>query len=148
MGIAYVRNYILDLNDGMFGVLDDDITAFGFSNNGKCIKENGILLSFIENCEKNSGFAGYTMLYQQFAWCKKQEKKYTLSASPEVASVFNKKLIGNARYREDVYPEDRDFTIQLLMQGGKTIQFIHYWFSCPKCQSNKGGLYGYSLRFT
>jgi hypothetical protein len=137
-GLAYSRNYILSLNKGLFGMFDDDVKDFGIVENKRCKTAPEKLIEFIGLCEKYKGFAAYCPAYQQYAWSA--NKSYSVNVSTEVVSVIDAALIGNARYDGEIFPDDRDFFLQLVVQGRKTICFNRYWFACPHVGTNKGGL--------
>jgi hypothetical protein len=138
-GLAYSRNYILSLNKGLFGMFDDDVKDFGIVENKRCKSVPEKLIDFIGLCEKHRGFATYCPNYQQYAWSA--SKSYSVNIASEVMSIIDASHIGNARYDGDVFPDDRDFFLQLIMQGRKTVCFEKYWFSCPHVGTNKGGLH-------
>ncbi|MDR1112784.1 MAG: hypothetical protein LBL18_03365 [Bacteroidales bacterium] len=138
-GLAYSRNHILSLNRGLFGMFDDDVRDFGIVENKRCKSVPEKLIDFIGLCEKHKGFATYCPNYRQYA-CSAR-KSYSVNIQSEVISVIDASLTGNARYDGDVFPDDRDFFLQLIVHGRKTVCFGKYWFSCPHVGKSNGGLH-------
>lgn len=143
-GIAYVRNWILQHHDsGWYWMLDDDITAFFKTTNGKNTK-----VSAREALEGAGGFfiedasIGQAALeYQQFAWSATRAVKH--NGYCDVAVCINKDRVKMLRYRPEVnLKEDRDFTLQVLSSGMRTARVCRYSFAAPKNGSNAGGLSG------
>ncbi|MDR2652871.1 MAG: hypothetical protein LBC68_11275 [Prevotellaceae bacterium] len=144
--IAYVRNLILDdaikSNVDWLIMIDDDIRSFGTTKNQRCVKTNASIINdFIKGLEKlPRNIIVATIRYRQNAWS--ETKDYNIDALCEVFVAINvKNLPTNIRYNADIFPDDRDFLLQVLISGKHSICFNRYWFACPKIGSNKGGFY-------
>lgn len=142
-GIVYVRNWIKQYaGSGAFDwywMLDDDITSFYAVVNGKNIKTtiDNALDGAEKIIRKHSGVGQAALEYQQFAWSS--NKAYKFNGYCDVC-VLNKTGV-NCSYRADVpLKEDRDYTLQVLSSGYRTIRICSFAFSCPKNGSNAGGL--------
>lgn len=146
MGIAYSRNNILS-HAKQSGIdwlimIDDDISAFGVVEKKRCVTTGAeIINEFISRLEKlPSGVVLGTINYTQYAWCA--NKEFDIDSIAEVFVAINVKNIpNNISYDQNVFPDDRDFLLQVLVSGRKSIRFNRLWFSCPHIGSNKGGLY-------
>jgi hypothetical protein len=144
-GLAYVRNFILDLarseNLGWFWMMDDDIDRFFRVRDGRC--HQALACEIIAESQRIFGerdeVAQAAMEYQQFAWSS--SKSFIINSYCDVSVCIHSRRIGRLRYREKIeLKEDRDFTLQLLSAGWGTIRTSHCAFSCPKNGSNAGGL--------
>lgn len=146
-GIAYVRQFILD-HCREFGIewywmLDDDISAFYGTHQKKLqpISAQEALKNaqaFILS-QQNIGQAA--LEYAQFAWS--QEKSVKLYGYCDVAVAINTGLTKFVNYRPEMnLKEDRDFTLQILASGARTMRCSMLSFRTPKNGANKGGLQG------
>jgi hypothetical protein len=146
-GIAYVRNYILNLTRGFghkwFWMLDDDIKGFFLTRDGKTVKSDPkeVLLEAQRVFTNIGKYLGQGALeYQQFAWSAK--KDHVLNSYCDVAVCINVENTQWVGYRPEMeLKEDRDFTLQILKAGFLTARASKCSFSAPKNGSNKGGLY-------
>lgn len=143
-GITYVRNYIKKyasetVSDKYFWMIDDDVKFHQVIN--KRIKPIDNLNFLYEIPGKINGkYAQIGFEYQQFAWS--QEKLYTENSYCDVAVCINLELTKDIWYDEDVQlKEDRDFTMQCIQSGNKTIRYNNFCVSCPSNGSNSGGLH-------
>lgn len=140
-GVTYVRNFMLnwarERTDWVW-FCDDDVNGFGISKSGKTIKQGAKILAHIEERAKCLHFEIVGMNYVQHAWHEK--KPYSINKKfVEVCALFNLKRI-TWKY-EDNTKEDRDFTMQTIMNGNGVLRFNHIWFSCPDVGTNVGGLH-------
>lgn len=140
-GIAYVRNYILGLNQDWFWMLDDDIKGF-YQRENKKMKAipASIALSAADSLIRSvNGAAQGALEYQQFAWST--TKDYALNSYCDVCVLIHGGKAKDFQYRAELaLKEDRDFTLQLLSAGLKTARVQSYGFSAPANGSNAGGL--------
>jgi glycosyltransferase involved in cell wall biosynthesis len=144
-GIAYVRNFVLnlcrELNHKWFWMLDDDITGFNRSEGGRNHKTDpAIVLAEAQKIFQSLGQVGQGALeYQQFSWSAKKEHAIGYC---DVAVAINVERTKNLNYRPEMnLKEDRDFTLQVLASGMLTVRSSKLSFAAPKNGSNKGGLY-------
>lgn len=136
--INYAREKRLD----WFWMVDDDITSFYKSEAGKNISISPFdAFTRSEKLFKNRGdVAQSAMEYQQYSWS--QKKPITLNSYCDVCVCINVERTRGIKYRKQVtLKEDRDFTLQCLSLGYKTLRTNYIAFSCPKNGSNQGGLY-------
>jgi hypothetical protein len=143
LGITYVRNYIKkyamdNVAQKYFWMMDDDVKFHEVNNKKVKPAKNLDFLDTIPN-KLNGNYAQIGFEYQQFAWS--QEKVFTENSYCDVAVAINLELTKNIWYDEDVQlKEDRDFTMQCLQSGSKTIRYNNICVSCPTNGSNDGGL--------
>jgi len=143
-GLAYVRNFMLQyaikekLN--LYWNLDDDVTLYKVEN-GKLLKENHNILYEAEKLFKDDEtIAQASLEYCQFAWCSSNQLDYNRYCDCVVA--IKPYLCKDLFFDEKaVLKLDRDFTIQVISSGLKTLKINKYAFKCPKNGSNKGGLF-------
>jgi hypothetical protein len=145
-GLAYSRQYVLDLmikgNTDWFWMLDDDLTGFYLKDSsGKLQKVSiDVALTEAEKYFSNSGdIAQAGLEYQQFAWS--QNKSYALNSYCDCCVAIHTQRVKSVKFRDEVNLKlDRDFTLQVLSLGYKTLRTFNVAFSCPKNGSNAGGL--------
>lgn len=140
-GISFVRNHIKqmasDSGHARFWMIDDDISAFGFVKNGKCItREPGEILEMAEERLKNCHLG--SLGYRQFAWAS--EGKLAVGRFCTVAVLVDCAFCRPLTYRNISCKEDIDFSMQVIAAGGVTASALDLWFSCPTIGSNAGGL--------
>jgi len=142
MGITYVRNFIKkhaseNVPQTFFWMMDDDVKFHQVVNKKVKNVDNFIFLDKLTSI--NTKYAQIAFEYQQFAWS--QEKQFSENSYCDVAVAINLELTKNIWYDEDVQlKEDRDFTIQCIKNGYKTIRYNDFCVSCPANGSNEGGL--------
>jgi hypothetical protein len=140
-GIAYVRNHILSLNLSWFWMLDDDIKGFYRREKGRMVRIGAdIALAEAEQLICSVEWAGQGAIeYQQVAWSTK--KDYALNSYCDVCVLLHAERVKGLSYRGELaLKEDRDFTLQILSAGLKTVRVQSYGFAAPKNGSNAGGL--------
>lgn len=143
-GITYVRNFILNTARkkkwSWFWMLDDDISGAFRVENKRCIKTPlPAVLRDAEQLITNEPGVGLGALeYQQYAWSATSPKKFNSYCDVAVLiSVEQTKFIS---YRDDC-KEDRDFVLQALSTGLKSMRTSWLAVSVPKNGSNAGGLH-------
>ena len=154
-GIAFVRNFILNLSDEPFWMLDDDISEFGMHHISNKLKKpvyEKLAADYtFEKVNKLVKAAGYrfgqqALEYKMFSYMALEGKKpsfFHTNGYCDVAVWIDPARAKNAqvRYRGEVnLKEDRDFTIQLLASGIETLRHQIHCFTAPKNGSNAGGL--------
>jgi len=141
-GIAYVRSWIKqNAGKGWYWMLDDDITSFYKTANGKSIRVDAAtaLLGSQKYFMGDESVAQASLEYQQFAWSSKKPVKY--NGYCDVAVCIHAGRTRFCGYREEVaLKEDRDFTLQVLSCGYRTARVCAFSFAAPKNGSNAGGL--------
>lgn len=141
-GISFSRNYILNYSrQNKFDyivMIDDDVNSFYKKNEeGKLEKNNE---SFLEALERFIEYRGYCGLeYQQFAWC--QDSKYTYNRSVEVCMMIYVPYIPDDVQFDPKSKEDKDFAIQMIMKGKKTMKMNDIALAVPSVGTNEGGLH-------
>lgn len=145
-GIAYVRNAILerarDTGLEWYWMFDDDIAGFYVARDGKTIKTSAtqVLMQAQALIERQPDVAQAALEYQQFAWSQTNPMKF--NSYCDVAVAINSQKLQTISYRGHLnLKEDRDFTLQVLSMGFRTMRCSTLAFSAPKNGSNKGGLY-------
>lgn len=146
-GITYVRNHILkharEQNEApWFWVLDDDIQKFHRVENSKSIPApaNEVLAAAEELFQSDLQVAIGALEYQQFAWSSKRDRTY--NSYCDVAVCINLELTKHQHYFAPVeLKEDRDFVLQALSAGMRSMRAGYLAFSAPKNGSNQGGLF-------
>lgn len=145
-GIGFARRAVLEhaRANGLawYWMLDDDITAFYQVVRGRNVKVSpstalvGAQLLFTDV----AGVAQAALEYQQFAWSAR--RAVVLNGYCDVAVCINVERTAMITYRSEVdMKEDRDFTLQALATGFRTLRVCTYAFAAPKNGSNTGGLY-------
>lgn len=142
-GLAYVRQWILDHaaeHTDWYWMLDDDITALYVAGHGKTIKTTigtGLLLAE-RSLEELEPWGQAGLEYQQYAWSK--TNGYTVNGYCDVAVAI--KTDTPAVFRPEAgLKVDRDFTLQVLASGRRTIRLSSVAFAAPTIGSNQGGLF-------
>lgn len=146
-GLSNTRNTILELGrqagHKWIWMLDDDIKHFvtyaqGSSSNVSWETISGNLDPYLESRPEIGQAA---IEYSQLAWNQVGDKKCEYGYC-DVAVAINIEATRDLSYRPYVVlKEDRDFTLQILRKGFKTVRFVKYAFIAPKNGSNRGGLY-------
>ncbi len=143
-GISYARQYILEYSRYQkwpwFWMMDDDIGQTYQVVGGRCLK-----ISMRQALEQAEGVittrpdvALGSLEYQQYAWSAKKPVKY--NSYCDVAVLINTERTKFISYR-DGCKEDRDFVLQALAIGYRSMRTCWVAFSAPKNGSNKGGLH-------
>lgn len=140
-GIAYSRNYILDYsrrnNFDYVVMIDDDVNGFYIKDSsGKLVKDNKGFLTALNKFLSYKGYCG--LEYHQFAWC--QDCEFTYNRSVEVClMIYVPDIPENIRFDSES-KEDKDFAIQIIKSGRRTMKMNNISFSVPKIGTNTGGL--------
>lgn len=144
-GIAYVRNQCLEFGRNSdvswFWMLDDDIQgAYETVLKRLSPRPLDVALLGAQRIIEGVPLVGQAALeYAQFAWS--QTKPFTLNGYCDVAVAINVKATRSLSYRAEFnLKEDRDFTLQILKSGWKTLRTSQISFKAPKNGSNAGGL--------
>lgn len=145
-GLVYSRQYILTNArlKGLqwFWMLDDDITAFWMSDGTKNhpITTKQALMTAERTIKSVPGTGIGALEYQQYSWSAKKE--VTKNSYCEVCVLINAHATtGISNYdKEREMKEDRDFVLQIITNGLKSVRTNKISFSTPKNASNKGGL--------
>lgn len=145
-GLPYARNFILNYCRSSkipwFWMLDDDISNFYELVNSKNVKIGASrALEIAETFFKaNTSIGQVGLEYQQFSWS--QKKDFHINSYCDVCVCINTAAARGLKFRESVLLKlDRDFTLQILANGYKTLKVSKVSFACPKNGSNVGGLY-------
>lgn len=144
-GIGFVRQFILEKareeDLSFYWMLDDDITSMFEVRDRRCIKTEFTKVlqlaqaQFMARADVGQG----ALEYQQFAWSATFPFKF--NSYCDVAVFINVGLTRKINYRSEMdLKEDRDFTIQLLHSGLRTMRTCWLAFGAPKNGSNTGGL--------
>lgn len=143
MGIAYVRNYILQYakkNEHRYIIMsDDDITDFGVSIDKKCYTKDASIWNYVLEKAKKLPYAMYGINYRQHAWEK--DGLYRINTRMiEVCVLLDISKI-TWGYR-DVYnlKEDRDFVLQSIKYSDGCIKFTKLFYNAPALGKSVGGL--------
>ena len=146
-GISYVRQAMLDnarkTKTDWFWMIDDDITQTFFVDPvqkkcTKCTFQKAMSRAEEKICVSSAAMGG--LEYQQFAWS--QQKPFVINSYCEVFVLINVERTRKVNYRMGCEgKEDRDFVLQLLSIGHKSMRTSWVAFSAPKNGSNKGGLH-------
>lgn len=143
-GISYVRNWIKSFakNAGLasYWQLDDDISALSYREGSKLIKDTieRVLTVAQQELEKEGAALG-GLEYGQFAWCA--TKDFAVNSFCDVAVWVDVQKTSGIEYRPYFEgKEDRDFAMQVIKAGYKTMRFTLGAFNAPKNGSNAGGL--------
>lgn len=143
-GLPFVRNFMLQYaynNDLIwYWNLDDDVKLFEVED-GKCKHAYIDILQKAEQYFINDLSIGQVGLeYQQFAWSSKNE--YSYNSYCDCVVCINVDLCHKLVFDENsVLKLDRDFTMQVIKSGYRTMKISKYAFGSPKNGSNVGGLY-------
>ncbi len=143
-GISYVRQFILDharrMKWSWFWMMDDDIGQTYQVIAGRCLKLS--MKNTLEQAEeyitRRPDVAMGSLEYQQYAWAAKKPVKY--NSYCDVAVLINVERTKFISYRPDC-KEDRDFVLQALAIGYRSMRTSWLAFSAPKNGSNPGGLH-------
>jgi hypothetical protein len=143
-GISFVRQFILDYARAQdwpwFWMMDDDIGQTYQVVGGRCLKLS--MKQTLEQAEDvittRPDVAMGSLEYQQYAWSAKKPVKY--NSYCDVAVLINVERTKFISYRPDC-KEDRDFVLQALAIGFRSMRTCWLAFSAPKNGSNKGGLH-------
>lgn len=146
-GIAYVRQHILNFerarNNAWYWMFDDDIAGFSRTNALKRLEKASaaeVLAEAEALITAQPGVGQAALEYAQYAWSNTKPVK--LVGYCDVAVAINTHLTRTCRYRPEMaLKEDRDFTLQVLANGAKTMRTAMLSFKAPKNGSNKGGLH-------
>lgn len=85
-----------------------------------------------------NGVAG-TLSYYQYAWAA--EKSTTLNTTCEVVTAVNAAKAKWFSYRQEVaMKEDRDFAMQIVSSGNRTVRASRCWFQTEALGAKAGGL--------
>lgn len=149
-GLMYSRQAALEhaRESGVvwFWLLDDDIEGFYQRIGGKVKRVSGrqVLSSVVRSLVGSNAIGQAALEYSQYIHSAK--KPVTWNSYCDVCVLINAKNTGrkkiNFRVNEQLNLKgDRDFTMQCLARGLKTVRFTRYGFRCPKNGTNKGGLF-------
>lgn len=138
-GLAYVRNFILDLNEGAFWMLDDDFRGFYVRLEQRMHHiAADVALRGTQRKLRKLGVAVGAMEYQQFAWSSTHE--YVLNTHCDCCTYIDATQITFERFNESlVLKADREFVVQVLSNGKRTARVTRYGFAAPATGSNAGG---------
>jgi TET-Associated Glycosyltransferase len=142
-GLYYARQWILDdaRDRGLpwYWLLDDDISGFYEVLNGRCYPVLAeVALAGSEQLFTDLPTIGMAGLeYRQFAWAT--SVWYRLNSYCDVCVAIRTSVMADYDQRFKL-KGDRDFTIQILMEGYQVMKVSHYAFSAAKNGSNIGGL--------
>jgi hypothetical protein len=143
-GLPFVRQYMLEyalkIGAYLYWNLDDDVKLYEVIE-GKCVPADYTVLykaqQFFEN---DNEVAQAGLEYRQFAWSS--TKPYSYNSYCDCVVAIKPFLCKDLSFDNDVLLKlDRDFTIQVIKAGFKTMKINKYAFSSPENGSNKGGLY-------
>jgi hypothetical protein len=143
-GITFVRNLIRRFAEEYempsYWMMDDDVQDFYFRKGQRMVRADMIpVLHAAETVFVEQGAWLAALEYQQLAWSA--TRPFIVDSFAEVCGWNNTKLTHGLRYRPEVEgKEDRDFAMQIIKQGGKTIRSTLHAFAAPKNGSNAGGL--------
>lgn len=143
-GIAYTRNAALAMarDNGWdhFWLIDDDVDGFYIASGGKCKRVQADILLQAQEQFLEHHFDQAALEYQQFAWSQNGTPK--LNSYCDVVVALSRRAAALHRYDASVaMKEDRDFTLQILANGGLTVRSTMFAFSCPSLGKNEGGLH-------
>lgn len=144
MGIVYVRNHIrllaIKRKCDWFFTVDDDLNGFYKKTGNRTAKTTELFMpKFLKMVEKMpSAIAAVGLEYNQHAW---SATKPVFNSYVEVFAGFRTSVVSGLAYDPKSAKEDRDFILQILAKGYKSVRFPDFAFGCPTIGSNKGGLY-------
>lgn len=145
-GLQFSRNHILNyarshlVESKWFWQLDDDVKQFFTTENNRNVKISAReAFEIAEEYFKESEDTGQAaMEYQRFAWS--QKNPYTINSYCDVVVCINIEKTKGLVYGCGT-KDDRDFTLQVLASGSKTMRVMKASFSNPTSSTVKGGLY-------
>lgn len=142
-GITFVRNYIkayaLENLILDYWMLDDDISGLYFRAGTKLVRSNFSVLNDARAQFIKAGAALGALEYRQYAWSA--SKPFIENSFCDAAVWVNAHKLLYINYRHNVEgKEDRDFAMQVIKNGMKTMRTTLYAFSNPENGSNAGGL--------
>lgn len=147
-GLVFSRNYILNyarsLGFKSIWMIDDDLRALYENVKGRTVKlppeSSNVVLSHAEALIRLQDNVGQGSLqYSQFGFGIKPD--ISLNTRCDVCVFIDLEKTNGIFYRpEFLLKEDRDFTMQIIASGLKTIRVNKYSFHCPTNGSNRGGL--------
>lgn len=144
MGLPFVRqymlNYAIENNIDLYWNLDDDIKLYEVIE-GKCVHRDYKILHEAEKFFSNdTSVAQAGLEYRQFAWSA--TKPFAYNSYCDCVVAIKPKLCKDLIFDNNVLLKlDRDFSIQVIKAGYKTIKINKYCFSSPENGSNEGGLF-------
>lgn len=144
-GIGYVRQWVLEHSRAgsaeWYWTLDDDIQQTYHVIGGRCIKLSlSECLHQAEAIILQHEVALGALEYQQYAWSAKRPVKF--NSYCDVAVLVNLERTRYINYRAHLNgKEDRDFVLQALATGQRSMRTCWLAFSAPKNGTNEGGLY-------
>jgi len=142
-GISYARNHIKEHTENLgikkYWMFDDDLTALYFREDARMVKGDISVLCKAESQFSQHGAAIGALDYQQIAWSA--TNPISINTYCEVAVFVDNSKTRGLRYRQEVNgKEDRDFVMQIIKNGGKSVRTTLYAFGAPAIGSNSGGL--------
>lgn len=143
-GLPFVRQFMLNFANEqglpLYWNLDDDVQLYRVED-GKCIKSDWSVLRKAEEYFKDDSTVAQAGLeYRQFAWSA--TKPYSYNSYCDCVVAIKPHLCANFVFDNNVLLKlDRDFSIQVINAGHKTMKINRYAFSSPENGSNEGGLY-------
>lgn len=144
-GITFVRNLIRRFAEdyfpnGSYWMLDDDISDFYCRQGNKMVKMHALeILYGAESLFRQENAWLGALDYQQLAWSASHT--FHSNSFCDVAVWHDTALTHGMRYRPEAEgKEDRDFAMQVVKAGGRTIRSTLHAFAAPKNGSNAGGL--------
>jgi hypothetical protein len=144
-GISYVRNFILDYNRSRniewYWMLDDDISGLFVTENKRVVRKpsSEVLKRAQDIISSRPGIGQAALEYAQYAWSA--TNLYRENSYCDVCVAINIKRTMLCQYRSLIsLKEDRDFTLQVLSNGSRTLRLSQLSFKTPKNGSNDGGL--------
>lgn len=141
-GIAYSRQQILEYcrskSHEWFWMIDDDITGFYIWNGQKLVQENAIsvLGQALAETQKMKNIAVAGMDFRQFAWSHKGKSIFNTQIC--AVTLINTKRTELINYSDQMM-EDRDFCIQAILSGYRTVRFTKFAFNTPPMGKEGGG---------
>lgn len=142
-GLAYVRNKMVEYarakNYEWVLVLDDDINQFGRYFASKNVKETAkyVLEKAFKKLQRFPEVTVASLEYRQYAWTSKEYNFDTFCDVCTFINVQKNKCVFDENLKIKV---DRDFNIQTMQAGHRTMRFGDLYFSCPTIGTNEGGL--------
>lgn len=144
-GIAYARNAVKKHTERAgikkYWLFDDDITALYTRNGQKLIPTpvEEVLRLVEEQVAKFADIGIASIEYRHLAWSATKEELF--NSFCDVACLIDNELTKGLYCDETLSGKvDRDFAIQVIRSGMKTMRTTMYAFSAPSNGSNAGGL--------
>ena len=143
-GLAYARQQALatarERGHEYYWMIDDDVSRFYTANLGKNIPcDPQAALSVAERVASRTGVGIVSLEYSQFSWNAKREQVSWNSYCDCCVLIKSDTL---ADYRMELpLKVDRDFTLQVIANGERTVRLRDISFQVPTNGSNKGGLH-------